>query len=119
MFFLVVISTGLRIVIVLGEDSRVRTKKSKRVTRTEESVLFVSIWLLPSVPRICTQCQPRDLLILVLFLTTMDDDDYPRLPRRNRGEDDPKMIGLWKVGRTIGKGSSGIYLGCYKRMRFH
>ncbi|KAG0705566.1 Pkinase-domain-containing protein [Suillus ampliporus] len=37
----------------------------------------------------------------------MDDDDYPRLPRRNRSEDDPKMIGLWKVGRTIGKGSSG------------
>ncbi|KAG1735544.1 Pkinase-domain-containing protein [Suillus lakei] len=37
----------------------------------------------------------------------MEDDDYPRLPRRNRSEDDPKMIGLWKVGRTIGKGSSG------------
>ncbi|KAG2150302.1 Pkinase-domain-containing protein [Suillus bovinus] len=37
----------------------------------------------------------------------MDDDDCPRLPRRNRTEDDPKMIGLWKVGRTIGKGSSG------------
>ncbi|KAG2123836.1 Pkinase-domain-containing protein [Suillus clintonianus] len=37
----------------------------------------------------------------------MDDDEYPRLPRRNRSEDDPKMIGLWKVGRTIGKGSSG------------
>ncbi|KAF8840829.1 Pkinase-domain-containing protein [Paxillus ammoniavirescens] len=35
------------------------------------------------------------------------DDDYPRLPRKNRGDDDPKMIGLWKVGRTIGKGSSG------------
>ncbi|KAG1785573.1 Pkinase-domain-containing protein [Suillus plorans] len=37
----------------------------------------------------------------------MDNDDYPRLPRRNRSGDDPKMIGLWKVGRTIGKGSSG------------
>ncbi|KAG1728060.1 Pkinase-domain-containing protein [Suillus paluster] len=37
----------------------------------------------------------------------MEDDGYPRLPRRNRSEDDPKMIGLWKVGRTIGKGSSG------------
>ncbi|KIJ20669.1 hypothetical protein PAXINDRAFT_174169 [Paxillus involutus ATCC 200175] len=35
------------------------------------------------------------------------DDEYPRLPRKNRGDDDPKMIGLWKVGRTIGKGSSG------------
>ncbi|KAG1899572.1 kinase-like domain-containing protein [Suillus fuscotomentosus] len=35
------------------------------------------------------------------------DHDYPRLPRRNRSGDDPKMIGLWKVGRTIGKGSSG------------
>ncbi|KAG9309519.1 Pkinase-domain-containing protein [Chiua virens] len=34
-------------------------------------------------------------------------NDYPRLPRKHRGEDDPKMIGLWKVGRTIGKGSSG------------
>ncbi|KZT10095.1 Pkinase-domain-containing protein [Laetiporus sulphureus 93-53] len=29
------------------------------------------------------------------------------IPRRNRKDDDPKMIGLWKVGRTIGKGSSG------------
>ncbi|KAH7914812.1 Pkinase-domain-containing protein, partial [Hygrophoropsis aurantiaca] len=37
----------------------------------------------------------------------MDDDEFPRLPRKNQGEDDPKMIGLWKVGRTIGKGSSG------------
>ncbi|KAF9244666.1 Pkinase-domain-containing protein [Melanogaster broomeanus] len=35
------------------------------------------------------------------------DDDYPRLLRRNRGDHDPKMIGSWKVGRTIGKGSSG------------
>ncbi|KAF8556413.1 Pkinase-domain-containing protein [Imleria badia] len=34
-------------------------------------------------------------------------DEYPRLPRKHRSEDDPKMIGLWKVGRTIGKGSSG------------
>ncbi|KIK99345.1 hypothetical protein PAXRUDRAFT_132278 [Paxillus rubicundulus Ve08.2h10] len=36
------------------------------------------------------------------------NDEYPRLPRKNRGDDDPKMIGLWKVGRTIGKGSSGV-----------
>ncbi|KAH7885850.1 Pkinase-domain-containing protein [Phlebopus sp. FC_14] len=35
------------------------------------------------------------------------EDDIPRLPRKTRGENDPKMIGLWKVGRTIGKGSSG------------
>ncbi|KAH9839832.1 kinase-like domain-containing protein [Rhodofomes roseus] len=28
-------------------------------------------------------------------------------PRRNKKEDDPKMIGLWKIGRTIGKGSCG------------
>ncbi|KAL4066024.1 kinase-like domain-containing protein [Scleroderma yunnanense] len=34
-------------------------------------------------------------------------DEYPRLTRRDRSEEDPKMIGLWKVGRTIGKGSSG------------
>lgn len=34
-------------------------------------------------------------------------DESPRLSRLDRGEDDPKMIGLWKVGRTIGKGSSG------------
>lgn len=27
--------------------------------------------------------------------------------RRQRKDDDPKMIGLWKIGRTIGKGSSG------------
>ncbi|OAX43216.1 Pkinase-domain-containing protein [Rhizopogon vinicolor AM-OR11-026] len=37
----------------------------------------------------------------------MDHDDHPRLPRRNCDKDDPKMIGQWKVGRTIGKGSSG------------
>ncbi|TFK71355.1 Pkinase-domain-containing protein [Pluteus cervinus] len=36
----------------------------------------------------------------------MSDSDIPRLPRRNKVED-PKMIGLWKIGRTIGKGSSG------------
>ncbi|KAI0366993.1 Pkinase-domain-containing protein [Pilatotrama ljubarskyi] len=28
-------------------------------------------------------------------------------PRRTGRDGDPKMIGLWKVGRTIGKGSSG------------
>ncbi|KAI0322810.1 kinase-like domain-containing protein [Amylostereum chailletii] len=29
------------------------------------------------------------------------------MPRRNRKGEDPKVIGLWKIGRTIGKGSSG------------
>ncbi|KAH9971682.1 kinase-like domain-containing protein [Lactifluus volemus] len=29
------------------------------------------------------------------------------LARKHRKEDDPKVIGLWKIGRTIGKGSSG------------
>ena len=29
-------------------------------------------------------------------------------PRRNKKEADPKMIGLWKIGRTIGKGSCGM-----------
>lgn len=33
--------------------------------------------------------------------------DTPRLAPKLRKEDDPKVIGLWKVGRTIGKGSSG------------
>ena len=33
--------------------------------------------------------------------------DTPRLPRKLKKEDDPKVIGLWKIGRTIGKGSSG------------
>ncbi|TFY67557.1 hypothetical protein EVG20_g3901 [Dentipellis fragilis] len=37
----------------------------------------------------------------------MTDYDAPRLPRKNRKGDDPKVIGLWKIGRTIGKGSSG------------
>ncbi|KAI0051029.1 Pkinase-domain-containing protein [Auriscalpium vulgare] len=37
----------------------------------------------------------------------MPEGDIPRLPRRNRKGDDPKVIGLWKIGRTIGKGSSG------------
>ncbi|KAJ7180576.1 kinase-like domain-containing protein [Mycena filopes] len=37
----------------------------------------------------------------------MSSEDTPRLPRRNVGADDPKRIGLWKIGRTIGTGSSG------------
>ncbi|KAF8216401.1 kinase-like domain-containing protein [Mycena galopus ATCC 62051] len=37
----------------------------------------------------------------------MSSCDIPRLPRRNIGADDPKRIGLWKIGRTIGTGSSG------------
>ncbi|OBZ73948.1 Serine/threonine-protein kinase HSL1 [Grifola frondosa] len=39
--------------------------------------------------------------------TNMAGNDVSRIPRRNKKDDDPKMIGLWKVGRTIGKGSSG------------
>jgi serine/threonine-protein kinase HSL1, negative regulator of Swe1 kinase len=31
----------------------------------------------------------------------------PHLAPKLRKEDDPKVIGLWKIGRTIGKGSSG------------
>ncbi len=31
----------------------------------------------------------------------------PQNPSFARRGDDPKMIGYWKVGRTIGKGSSG------------
>ncbi|KAJ7252710.1 kinase-like domain-containing protein [Mycena haematopus] len=37
----------------------------------------------------------------------MSSPDIPRLPRRNIGAEDPKRIGLWKIGRTIGTGSSG------------
>ncbi|KAJ7634098.1 kinase-like domain-containing protein [Mycena polygramma] len=37
----------------------------------------------------------------------MSSLEIPRLPRRNAGADDPKRIGLWKIGRTIGTGSSG------------
>ena len=33
--------------------------------------------------------------------------DTPPLAPKLRREDDPKVIGLWKIGRTIGKGSSG------------
>ncbi|KAI9453420.1 kinase-like domain-containing protein [Lactarius psammicola] len=33
--------------------------------------------------------------------------DAPRLARKLRKEDDPKVIGLWKIGRTIGKGRIG------------
>ncbi|EIW79280.1 Pkinase-domain-containing protein [Coniophora puteana RWD-64-598 SS2] len=36
----------------------------------------------------------------------MEHEDFPKLPRK-REYDDPKMIGLWRIGRTIGQGSSG------------
>jgi hypothetical protein len=40
----------------------------------------------------------------------MSEEKSPRLHRRRMGEqDDPKMIGLWKIGRTIGKGSQGAF----------
>jgi serine/threonine-protein kinase HSL1 (negative regulator of Swe1 kinase) len=39
----------------------------------------------------------------------MADDNPSRLKRRRTSEqDDPKMIGLWKIGRMIGKGSQGM-----------
>ncbi|THH05268.1 hypothetical protein EW145_g4923 [Phellinidium pouzarii] len=31
----------------------------------------------------------------------------PHLPRRGRKTDHPRMIGSWKIGRTIGKGATG------------
>lgn len=37
-------------------------------------------------------------------------DSPPRMPRRGRNADDPRMIGPWKIGRTIGKGASGEHL---------
>ena len=36
-------------------------------------------------------------------------DSPPRLPRRGRKKDHPRMIGPWKIGRTIGKGAMGMY----------
>ncbi|KAL5531531.1 hypothetical protein ACEPAG_4408 [Sanghuangporus baumii] len=32
----------------------------------------------------------------------------PQLPRRGRRSDHPRMIGPWKIGRTIGKGAMGV-----------
>ncbi|KAG1907538.1 kinase-like domain-containing protein [Suillus fuscotomentosus] len=80
------------VILVMWGWWRLAARRSKRVTR----VLFVSIWLLFARKSVSP-----------IFLITIMDHDYPRLPRRNRSGDDPKMIGLWKVGRTIGKGSSG------------
>ncbi len=43
----------------------------------------------------------------------MTDTDSPSaFPRLSKQGGDPKMIGLWKVGRTIGKGSSGASPPC-------
>ena len=40
----------------------------------------------------------------------MTDANSPlELPNPLKRDGDPKMIGLWKVGRTIGKGSSGAF----------
>ncbi|TDL23777.1 Pkinase-domain-containing protein [Rickenella mellea] len=36
-----------------------------------------------------------------------NESETPRLPRTGRKSGDPRMIGGWKIGRTIGKGSSG------------
>lgn len=39
----------------------------------------------------------------------MSDAKSPRLKRNaTREQDDPKVIGMWKIGRTIGKGSQGM-----------
>ena len=35
------------------------------------------------------------------------EDPFNSLQRRKTH--DPSMIGLWKIGRTIGKGSSGLF----------
>lgn len=78
------------------------------------SVLYVSVWLF--VALLTGSAQPP-VTHYSSSLAAMENE-YPTLPRQNHGEDDPKMIGLWKVGRTIGKGSSGIYVAT-KNMRFH
>lgn len=38
----------------------------------------------------------------------MADLEFPRISRLDKTVDDPKRIGMWKIGRTIGKGSSGM-----------
>lgn len=39
----------------------------------------------------------------------MSDAKSPRLRRNaNKDTDDPKVIGMWKMGRQIGKGSQGV-----------
>lgn len=43
-------------------------------------------------------------------MASVTDFEMPRMPRKNKTADDPKMIGLWKIGRTIGQGSSGACL---------
>ncbi len=35
---------------------------------------------------------------------------------RSRNRDDPKKIGLWKLGRTIGTGSSGEHIARSRRV---
>jgi hypothetical protein len=36
----------------------------------------------------------------------MTFNERPRIPGK---KDDPKQIGAWKMGRTIGKGASGVF----------
>lgn len=37
----------------------------------------------------------------------MADNSNPQRRSKRSRRDDPKMIGAWKLGKTIGKGSSG------------
>ena len=45
--------------------------------------------------------------ILLFSMAAINYDDIPRMPRRNRPVDDPKMVGFWKIGRTLGQGAQG------------
>ena len=45
--------------------------------------------------------------------TMATEDPFSSLQRRKTH--DPSMIGLWKIGRTIGKGSSGLFTAFYAR----
>jgi hypothetical protein len=50
----------------------------------------------------------------------MSDYDVPRMPRRatRPGDYDPRVMGLWKVGRVIGQGATGQYLQFFESARF-
>lgn len=66
---------------------------------TRLDALFVQVYILA-----------LDLVSRIFFPTDMANLSTPMLSRKTTY--DPKRIGLWKVGRTIGTGSSGtLYLG--------
>jgi len=48
--------------------------------------------------------------------TMATEDPFNSLQRRKTH--DPSMIGLWKIGRTIGKGSSGLFTAPLKRFLY-